>query len=166
MRCRSRLPDGSVLHLAGARRPHRSAAATAASPSIDFKTGAPPGAKEVFAGFSPQLTLEAAMLMEGAFTDVPARAETPDLLYVHTSGGRKPLKPRPIETPTRRQPLGRRRGRRAPPPTWPSWSAATSPGEAAYLSRPYPKFAKRFSDYDHLARVKEWSLANAEGEEG
>ena len=31
-----------------------------------------------------------------------------------------------------------------------------------YLSRPYPKYAKRFSDYDHLARVKEWSLARAD----
>ena len=35
-------------------------------------------------------------------------------------------------------------------------------GEAGYRSRPYPKYAKRFSDYDHLARVKEWSLASAE----
>ena len=29
--------------------------------------------------------------------------------------------------------------------------------ETPYLSRPYPKFAKAFGDYDHLARVKEWS---------
>jgi len=26
-----------------------------------------------------------------------------------------------------------------------------------YLSRPHPKFAGRGSDYDHLARVAEWS---------
>jgi ATP-dependent helicase/nuclease subunit B len=26
-----------------------------------------------------------------------------------------------------------------------------------YLSRPYPKFARRAGDFDHLARVKEWS---------
>jgi ATP-dependent helicase/nuclease subunit B len=26
-----------------------------------------------------------------------------------------------------------------------------------YLSRPHPKFAGRGADYDHLARVKEWS---------
>ncbi len=26
-----------------------------------------------------------------------------------------------------------------------------------YLSRPYPKFAKRAGAWDHLARVKEWS---------
>ena len=33
-----------------------------------------------------------------------------------------------------------------------------------YLSRPMPKFASRFADYDHLARVKEWSLAGGAGE--
>ena len=38
-------------------------------------------------------------------------------------------------------------------------------GETPYRSRPFAKYARRFSDYDHLARVKEWSQANA-GEEG
>ena len=33
-----------------------------------------------------------------------------------------------------------------------------------YLSRPMPKFASRFADYDHLARVKEWSKAGGAGE--
>ena len=33
-----------------------------------------------------------------------------------------------------------------------------------YLSRPYVKFTHRYADYDHLARVKEWS-AGAEGSE-
>ena len=37
-----------------------------------------------------------------------------------------------------------------------------------YLSRPHPKFAGRGADYDHLARVKEWSatggLAAAAGD--
>ena len=39
---------------------------------VDFKTGQPPGVSEVFAGFSPQLTLEAVMLMDGAFKGAPA----------------------------------------------------------------------------------------------
>jgi ATP-dependent helicase/nuclease subunit B len=39
-------------------------------------------------------------------------------------------------------------------------------GEIGYLSRPYPKYAKRYSDYDHLARVKEWSLTNGADENG
>jgi ATP-dependent helicase/nuclease subunit B len=33
-----------------------------------------------------------------------------------------------------------------------------------YLSRPRPKFWSRFGDYDHLARVKEWSAAGESDE--
>jgi len=33
-----------------------------------------------------------------------------------------------------------------------------------YLSRPRPMFTGRFGDYDHLARVKEWSASGGEGE--
>ena len=154
------LPDGSTFTLR-ARADRIEARRNGRFAIIDFKTGAPPGVKEVFAGFSPQLTLEAAMLMEGAFKDLPASPDTPDLIYVHTSGGRKPLKAREIATPPgdnhlvgdivadRRRRLAELIGRYVS-------------GEAAYLSRPYAKYAKRFSDYDHLARVKEWSLASAE----
>jgi ATP-dependent helicase/nuclease subunit B len=40
-------------------------------------------------------------------------------------------------------------------------------GETGFVSRPFPKYARRFSEYDHLARVKEWSLAsNGGGEDG
>ena len=35
----------------------------------------------------------------------------------------------------------------------------------AYLSRPFPKFAKRHGDYDHLARVKEWSATGGLADE-
>ena len=35
-------------------------------------------------------------------------------------------------------------------------------GEAAYVSRPYPKYARAYGDYDHLARVLEWSLGGEE----
>ena len=34
--------------------------------------------------------------------------------------------------------------------------------ETGYPSRPFPKFAKAYGDYDHLARVREWSLAGEE----
>ena len=38
--------------------------------------------------------------------------------------------------------------------------------DTPYLSRPFPKFAPRFSDYDHLARVKEWSATGGESDSG
>jgi ATP-dependent helicase/nuclease subunit B len=132
---------------------------------IDFKTGQPPGVREVYAGFSPQLTLEAVMLMKGAFKGMPAAKETPDLVYIHTTGGREPIKPRPIKP-------GRDEERSVPEVVeehrrrFEGMIARYAKGEAAYLSRPFPKYARRFSEYDHLARVKEWSLASAGGGEG
>jgi len=129
---------------------------------VDYKTGQPPSNKEVFAGFSPQLTLEAAMLLHGAFDGLPRITVTPDLLYVHASGGRKPFEPLPIKPPRGEdrevaaivaEHEGRLRG----------LLARFLTGEAAYTSRPYPKFAKSYGDYDHLARVLEWSLGG-EGE--
>jgi ATP-dependent helicase/nuclease subunit B len=84
---------------------------------------------------------------------------------VKISGGRDPLVPRPIETPKgdgRTVPeivVSHRRGLE-------QLLSRYAAGETGYLSRPFPKFARKYSDYDHLARVKEWSLANADGEEG
>ncbi|GJD93770.1 double-strand break repair protein AddB [Methylobacterium iners] len=129
---------------------------------VDFKTGLPPSNKEVYAGFAPQLTLEAAMLMAGAFEGIPAAREVPDLLYVYASGGRKPFEPMPLKPPRGderaveaivAEHVVRLRG----------LLARFLTGEAAYVARPYPKFAKSYGDYDHLARVAEWSLAG-EGE--
>ncbi|MBF9233224.1 double-strand break repair protein AddB [Microvirga alba] len=131
---------------------------------IDFKTGQPPGTREVYAGFSPQLTLEAMMLMKGAFKDMPTAKETPDLIYLHTTGGREPMKPREIkpgrdETRPVAEIVEEHRRR------FEGMIIRYAKGEAAYVSRPFPKYARRFSEYDHLARVKEWSLASGgEGE--
>ncbi len=57
---------------------------------IDFKTGQPPSAREVFAGFSPQLTLEAAMLQAGAFRGLEAAAETPTSSTSGPAAARRP----------------------------------------------------------------------------
>ncbi|ACB83049.1 double-strand break repair protein AddB [Methylorubrum populi BJ001] len=128
---------------------------------VDFKTGTPPSNRTVFAGFSPQLTLEAAMLMHGAFEGLKA-ASAPDLLYVHASGGREPFRPIPVKAPPGdaravaaivEEHLERLRG----------LIARYMTGEAAYPSRPYPQYVRAYNEYDHLARVLEWSLAG-EGE--
>jgi len=128
---------------------------------VDFKTGAPPSHKEVFAGFSPQLTLEAAMLMGRGFKGFRA-AEVPDLVYVHASGGREPFREAMLKPPRGdertvagivEEHVARLRG----------LVARYLAGEAAYPSRPYPKYARDYGSYDHLARVLEWSLGG-EGE--
>ncbi|MCG7393049.1 double-strand break repair protein AddB [Microvirga sp. ACRRW] len=158
------MPDGSIFNLR-ARADRIEYRRDGGFSIIDFKTGQPPGVREVYAGFSPQLTLEAVMLMKGAFKGLPMAKETPELVYVHTTGGREPIKPRTIEP-------GRNEERSVPEIVeehrrrFEGMIARFVKGEAAYVSRPFPKYARRFSEYDHLARVKEWSLASAGGVEG
>lgn len=59
---------------------------------LDYKTGQLPSAKQVATGLSPQLTLEAAMLRHGAFTDIPAGGSISELTYVRLSGNDPPGK--------------------------------------------------------------------------
>ena len=55
---------------------------------IDYKTGSPPSSKEVAAGFSPQLPLEALIAVRGGFADVPEGRDMASLLYWHLKGNR------------------------------------------------------------------------------
>jgi ATP-dependent helicase/nuclease subunit B len=132
---------------------------------IDYKTGAVPTGKTVAVGFSPQLTLEASMLMAGGFRDLSAAPTLPALLYVKI-GARKPLDPCPIDAPKNKSETrsmadiveDHRRGLEM-------LVRRYAEEGAGYLSRPYPQYARKYAPYDHLARVKEWSVTNAsEGE--
>jgi len=132
---------------------------------IDYKSGQMPGPNEVDVGFAPQLTLEAAILMRGGFEGLgkmtPARA-----LYLKL-GGPDGGKERPAAgTPTKHKkhmenlPALAERHFAELGALLDQFTDPATP----YLSRPFPKFAGRFSDYDHLARVKEWSATGGAGE--
>ncbi len=54
---------------------------------LDYKTGAPPSDKQVLTGLSPQLTLEAAILRQGGFKDIPPGASVAEFVYVRLRGG-------------------------------------------------------------------------------
>jgi len=151
------LKDGEPFKLT-ARADRIDALTIGGATLIDYKSGPPPSVKEVNVGFAPQLTLEAAILMRGGFEGLakmkPARA-----LYLKL-GGRDGGEERDAA------------GARAVIAELADkhfdelvalLDAFTEPG-TPYLSRPFPKFASRFSDYDHLARVKEWSAAAGDGE--
>ncbi|HTZ68250.1 MAG TPA: PD-(D/E)XK nuclease family protein, partial [Roseiarcus sp.] len=127
---------------------------------IDYKSGAPPSAKEVKAGFSPQLTLEAAMLRQGGFEGLPS-LDAEEAIYLKLGGAQGGEekhaggKGENIGELAEQHFAGLQ-----------MLLGAFACEETPYLSRPFPKFAPRFSDYDHLARVKEWSATAGESDTG
>ena len=127
---------------------------------LDYKTGAAPSQKQVDTGFSPQLTLTAAILMNGGFPDL-GRPAPGDLTYVRVTG---------------RRPAGEEQVRALAGDE--ASAAATKALEGLsgliaryddpdepYRSRVAPQFVKEHpGDYAHLARVFEWSTSGDDGE--
>ena len=121
---------------------------------LDFKTGTTPTGPQVRAGFSPQLTLTAAILAQGGFAGLGPSAPG-DLMYVKVTGRRVAG-----EAMVR----GRGGGDSA------DMAARALEGLRAHVARyddaayPYrawtaPQFIKDAAgDYDHLARTWEWHV--------
>ncbi len=128
---------------------------------MDFKTGAAPSAKQIRAGFSPQLTLTGAILAAGGFAATNGPVEPEELTYVRVVGRKVPGEACV----------------RAAGPEAAELSQTALEGLKALVSRfddeatPYaswtaPQFMGGFGgNYDHLARVWEWHVVGAEGEE-
>ncbi|MCJ8239710.1 double-strand break repair protein AddB [Rhizobium sp. SSM4.3] len=131
---------------------------------IDYKTGLNPSANQARSLLDPQLALEAAALLEGAFK--PAGDVKPlNLVYVRLRPGdrfstdqvnnematRGDSKKSALELATQSvDELGR-------------FVQALQSGERGYVSRLIPAEQNSYGgEYDHLARVAEWSTAEAE----
>lgn len=127
---------------------------------LDFKTGGAPSAKQIDTGFSPQLTLTMAILLSGGFEGL--KADAGELTYLRVTG-RQP----PGEVIIRKD-AGDESNKAAAN----AWEGARrllalyQDPERGYLSRTAPQFVKTYAgDYDHLARVFEWSTGS-DGEGG
>jgi ATP-dependent helicase/nuclease subunit B len=119
---------------------------------LDYKTGAAPTEKQVRTGLAPQLTLEAAILRGGGFHNV-AGAPVADLIYVVLKGREPAGEVRPIDF---------EEGDAASQADYALAQfkevALRFEDEATpYRSLVHPMWRARYGDYDHLARVKEWS---------
>ncbi len=120
---------------------------------LDYKTGAPPTEKQVRTGLSPQLTLEGAILRAGRFKDVMP-GSLGELAYVALRGRDPAGEATPIEfkdglTPDQHadKALSKLKGIIA------RFSKEAEP----YRALVSPMWKTRYGDYDHLARVAEWS---------
>ncbi|MCW5731493.1 MAG: double-strand break repair protein AddB [Alphaproteobacteria bacterium] len=121
---------------------------------LDYKTGRPPSRAQVESGLAPQLPLEAAILAEGGIAGVPL-LPVESLDYLRLSGGRVAGEHLPLE-------LDAGEAARTALVRLQHWVAAFDDPDMPYRSRPRPKFVREAGDYDHLARVREWSAAGGE----
>lgn len=137
---------------------------------IDYKTGLTPSVKEARALLDPQLSLEAAALKAGAFRGLAA-VETEDLTYIRLRPGRN-FKAEAVnnEKSQRARPEDRKSADELATESigqLVKLTEALKTGRAGFKSRVAPFRDRDYGgDYDHLARVAEWSAADGEEEAG
>ena len=128
---------------------------------IDFKTGSGPSKGQAHTLLAPQLALEGALMMRGAFRGVGARTPS-KLAYVRLRPTGKVDEESILEF--------NRQQRSAPDLSEEAWERLgkllTHYGDplVGYLSRAVPfREGDTDGDYDHLARVQEWSAVGPDG---
>jgi len=133
---------------------------------VDYKTGEPPGVTEAMVGLAPQLPLEAAILRHGGFDGIKADTSISQMAVVRLSGGIPPGK---IVRFDLSQHPASRTAERLGIKTLDDLAERSlvklkkligefARPDQAYHSVPRPKWRLRYGSYDHLARVKEWSV--------
>ncbi|MGB0681238.1 MAG: double-strand break repair protein AddB [Magnetovibrionaceae bacterium] len=123
---------------------------------IDYKTGQPPSPKEVAAGYSPQLPLEGVIAEAGGFDGGPRPVSRLDFWWLRgneAGGAIKPAAKGNVEELVREA-----------AEKFQALIRVFEDKDVAYEARPRPDRAPKYSDYEHLARLKEW--ASTEGEDG
>jgi ATP-dependent helicase/nuclease subunit B len=127
---------------------------------VDYKTGQARTEKQVRTGLAPQLTLEAAILRDGKFKDLPPGSVS-EISYVTLKGGEPPGKPNLIDfnegTPDTQADRALTKLK--------ALAVTFENPDTPYLSLVHPMWKTHYGDYDHLARVKEWSLTGGADED-
>jgi ATP-dependent helicase/nuclease subunit B len=145
-------PRGEVLLKARADRIDRFGNGTLEV--LDYKTGDPPKPAALLDGSAPQLPLEAALAIEGAFEGVP-QAPVRALTYWKLTGGQEPGEERQMVSEAEDV-------ARLAADSLDRLGALVDRfllGDAPFIARPHPERAPRGGDYDHLSRIAEWADA-------
>jgi ATP-dependent helicase/nuclease subunit B len=117
----------------------------------DYKTGKVPSERQVEIGLAPQLTLQAAILARGGFATVEQRPVSA-LGYVHLTGGEPAGEDKPLEVDVMALAEQHLAGLTR------LLTSYAQPGQA-YIPRAMMEREEDESDYDHLSRFREWTLA-------
>jgi ATP-dependent helicase/nuclease subunit B len=120
----------------------------------DYKTGTAPTNKLVSSGLAPQLPLEALMVGEGGFEGI-AKPDLCEVAFLELKGGDPAGKTVLVTEDLNELILRTQEGLRAR-------IALFDDADTPYRSRVRPMFDAQVGPYDHLARVKEWSVYGQE----
>lgn len=148
-------PGGEFVLTARADRIDQQKSGTAI---YDYKTGNPPSAAQVKSFLAPQLPLEALICAEGGFDGV-AQSMPSSLSYIRLKGGDDPGVILDVALDQDEVSELAFEARAGLSKLISDFDQVDTP----YLSQPRVQFKYAYSDYDHLARVKEWpTLSRAE----
>jgi len=152
-----RVGDGEIVVLARADRIDR--LADGGWRVVDYKTGSTPSDRDLATGAAPQLPMEALILERGGFPGAPAGSRTTGMIYWRLTGGEVPgeVRARLIAEKDTGIPLADLAADRLA-----ALAERYLLGDAPFESRPHPGRGAPGGDYDHLARIAEWSIAEEE----
>jgi ATP-dependent helicase/nuclease subunit B len=129
---------------------------------FDYKTGSARTEPQVRTGLAPQLTLEAAILRQGGFKGIPAESTVADVAYVLVKGGEPPGDSKFITFKDSNADFQADRALEKLTVLAKRFEDEDTP----YRSLVHPMWATQYGDYDHLARVLEWTSAGEEDDDG
>ena len=112
---------------------------------IDYKTGKIPSKKQVFSGHALQVVLEGLIARKGSFDNISSK-ELEQLLYWQLGAKSLDINPEEDDIIDKTEDYLLK--------LISAFDFETTP----YLSRPSPKYVPKNKDYEHLARVREWSV--------
>jgi ATP-dependent helicase/nuclease subunit B len=128
---------------------------------LDYKTGSVRTERQVRTGLAPQLTLEAAILRKGGFPLIAGGSSVAQIGYVLLKGGARPGEPKLIDfiEGTADSQADRALEKLA------ELARRFDDDNEPYRSLVHPMWTTHYGDYDHLARVKEWSASGGESDD-
>ena len=129
---------------------------------FDYKTGSARSEPQVRTGLAPQLTLEAAILRRGGFPDIPAHSSVSEIAYVLVKGGEPPGECKLVSLKEGNADFHAERALKKLTELAQRFENEDTP----YRSLVHPMWATQYGDYDHLARVLEWTSAGEEDDDG